>query len=156
MSWIEQEHESRKKLNVTPDRVAVLDALKEATLPIIKKEALSGDRAIEPLHFQPVHSPGIFEAEFAKKGNDLVFHFWPWGFIQAERSGKIRPAFPIEFLATLRHTMITHFGTSNVELNDDRDVGAYSVIVRSFGARQFWHELSVKAVTDLHKAMGGE
>jgi hypothetical protein len=155
-TWVEQELKNRKPLDVSPARAKTLDDTKRESHPIIVQEAARGDKPFDPIRFQPVKSPGLFEAEFAKRGNDLIFHFWPHGLHEADRLGQPRPP----FLTTFRHELQVAFGANffakNVEISDDRDMGAIFVKVSTFGAKQFWHQLSVKVVTDLHKQLGGE
>jgi len=155
MSWVEQEQQGRKKLTVTEERAALLDKVKAEALPPIRHEVANGDKPFEPIRFQPVRSPGLFEAEFAKKEDDVIFHFWPWGLHEAERSGKPRPPFSKNFRDVLQKAFKHSFG-ADAELSEDRDMGAWFVKVRGLGRKQFWHDLSVKAATLVHTELGGD
>jgi len=154
MSWVEQSHKERKKLTVTTEREALLDEVKAGSLPIIRQEANAGDRPIKPVHFQEVRSPGIFEGEFGVKDGDLIFHFWPWGLHQADRDGKPRPPFPTGFGPVLRAVLTHHFGLT--EISEQRDLGSWYAKAAGVGRKQFWFDLAVKAVTDLHHQLGGK
>src|SRR5512140_1056144 len=151
MSWIEQEHQSRQRLPVTQARALERDKTKEEELPRIADEAERGMKPVEPIKFQPVHSPGLFEAEFAMRevwseggvGKDVIFHFWPWGLHTADVSGKARPAFKKGFAETLKQVFEKHY--VSVEIRDDRDMGAYFVRLRGVGGQQFWFKLAVNA-----------
>lgn len=154
MSWVEQEPKNRVKIAVTSERTALLDKVKAEALPKVQHEASTGDKFVKPVQFQPVHSPGIFEAEFALRDGDVIFHFWPWGLHEAERNGQPRPAFKDGFSAALRNVLATHFPL--FELTEDRDMGAWFVKIPALGKKQFWHKLSVSMVTDLHFQLGGE
>jgi len=156
MGWVEQELKNRKKLEVSPKRAETLNEVKKQVHPIIVKEAAQGDKPFEPLKFQPVKSPGLFEAEFAKKDSDLIFHFWPWGLHEADRNGQPRPPFTPLFRSVLPAVMYKSFGARFVTIEEDRDMGSFFVKVTGFGAKQFWHDLGVKAVTELHHKLGGE
>ena len=156
MSWVEQELKNRKPLDVSPKRAETLNEVKKQVHPIIVKEAAQGDKPFEALKFQPVKSPGLFEAEFAKKDSNLIFHFWPWGLHEADRTGQPRPPFSSNFRNELKKTMDETFNARFVHIAEDRDMGAIFVQITGGGAKQFWHDLGVKAVTSLHHKLGGE
>ena len=156
MTWIEQEPKSRKKIDVTQERAQLLDKVKKEVLPPIAREAEQGDKRVEPLHFQPVKSPGLFEAEFGKVGTDIVFHFWPWGLHEADREGRPRPPFEKRFREELRAALLDTFEAKFVTIGEDRDMGAIFVKARTYGSKQFWFDLGRKAVTLLHGRLGGE
>lgn len=156
MSWVEQELKNRKPIDVSRERERVLDATKREVHPIIIQEASQGDRPFEPIKFQPVKSPGLFEAEFAKKEADLIFHFWPWGLHEADRNGTPRPPFTAKFRYELQSVMDQTFDKRFVKIDEDRDMGSMFVKIAGAGAKQFWHDLGVKAVTLLHQRLGGE
>lgn len=155
MSWIEQEHQSRKKLTVTDEKQALLDKVKAETLPTIRQEASKGDKSVAPIRFQEVKSPGLFEAEFGLKEDDLIFHFWPWGLHIAERNGQPRPAFMPGFREALL-AAVTATYSAGVDLQEDRDMGAFSVRVLGAGKKQFWYDLALRTVKDVHKRLGGD
>lgn len=155
-TWVEQELKNRKQMDVSPTRAQTLDEVKKQVHPIIVKEAAQGDKPFDPLRFQPVKSPGLFEAEFAKRGPDLIFHFWPWGLHEADRTGSPRPPFGPKFRNELKNTLEEVFDKRFVHISEDRDMGAMFVKVDTYGAKQFWHDLGVKAVTKLHHRLGGE
>lgn len=155
MNWVEHESKNRKDLKVTSERAALLDKVKAEALPPIRREAANGDKSVQPVRFQPVKSPGIFEAEFGEKDGNVIFHFWPWGFHEAERNGQPRVAFVVGFGNLLKKTMHKHFGTE-IEVIEDRDMGSWFVKIPALGKKQFWFELAVKAATEMHTNLGGK
>lgn len=156
MSWVEQETQERKQLQVTPEREKQLDEVKNEVHPAIVREAAQGDKPFEPIRFQPVKSPGLFEAEFAKKESDLVFHFWPWGLHAADRGDQPRPPFTKDFRPQLTCALHDVFDSNKVTIKEDRDMAAIFVKVEGYGMKQFWFDLAHKVVTNLHLRLGGE
>lgn len=154
MSWIEQEHQTKKKLVITDEKQALLDKVKTETLPTIRQEAAKGDKAVTPIRFQEVKSPGLFEAEFGLKDDTLIFHFWPYGLHAAERAGQPRPAFVPGFREQLLAASTTSYN-AGIDFAEDRDMGAFSVRVFGAGKKQFWYDLALRMVKDLHKRLGG-
>lgn len=155
MAWVEQELKSRKKLDVDEKRAAVLDATKAETLPGLAPE-IGHNKGIVPLKFQPVLSPQLFEAEFAVRDSDLVFHLWPWGYRSARRAGEPLPAFVRGFKSELAAAMIDVFGGAAVTVEEVREEGSFFVLVRGAGKNQFFNELAIRALTTLHKDLGGK
>ena len=156
MAWVEQELKERKKLEVTPAREKLLNEVKRATLPTIVQEAASGDKSFEAINFQPVKSVGRFEAEFAKRDGDIIFHFWPWGLHAADREGTPRPPFTAAFRAALPKALYDEFDVKLVTIIEDRDMGSIYVKAESYGKKQFWFDLARKVVTTLHRHLGGD
>lgn len=165
MSWVEQEHETRKPINMTGEREALLEEVKKDNLPVIATEADRGMKSVEAIKFQPVHSPGLFEAEFAQRdtidpetgrveSKDVIFHFWPWGLHRAEKAGQPRPAFPRHFHERLQIAMLSSYMDA-AQIKDVREMGSYFVRARGAGGQQFWYQLAVQAVTKLHHELGG-
>lgn len=156
MAWNEQEMRGRKPLTVTPERAAVLDMARSEALPVVKKEVGTGDKSVEPIKFQSVLSPGIFEAEFGTRGDDIIFHFWPWGFHEAERLGKPRVAFTPGFGAALSQALVDVLDGLHVHVEEVRDMGSWYASATGYAKKQFWRELAIKAITRLHHDLGGE
>jgi hypothetical protein len=156
MAWVEQELKERKRLEVTPAREKLLNEVKKTSLPAVLREAASGDKTLDPIRFQPVKSVGRFEAEFAKRDGDIIFHFWPWGLHTADREGKPRPPFTPEFRAALPMALYEEFDVKLVSITEDRDMGAFFVKAESYGKKQFWFDLARKVVTALHRRLGGD
>ena len=155
MSWTEQEHKTRTSVPVSKDRASELDKEKASSLPTIQKESEEA-KPFDPMKFQPVKSPDIYEAEFANKNSDVIFHFWPWNYHLAEREGKTTPKFKSGFEAALRKSMAVVFQEHRLEFQRDDDVGAWFVRAKGWGENQFSRELSIKACEALHKALGGK
>lgn len=132
-----------------------LDSLKKELSPIVVKEADSGVKGFDQLDFQPVMSPSNYEAEFASKGDDLIFHIWPWKFHEADRAGKIRPRFKKNF-DTLLTAAFGKVFFSKWEFSFDEDMGSFFVKAHGFGSGQFARENAIEALECLHSAMTNE
>lgn len=158
MSWTELNQATREQLPMTREREVLLNEVKHASRPALVKEVDQGKKEFEPIRFFEVRSP-YFEAEFGQRYNDIVFHFWPHGFKKAEEAGAPRPAFLKGMQNAIRTSLIDTFGDSSLvkvsQDQGDRELGAIYAKVERYGARQFWFELSKKAVTNLHKSLGG-
>lgn len=151
--WTEQEQASRSPLEVSAERARELDEAKRDALPHVLAE---GDRPFDRIHFQPVISPGIYEAEFALKGPDIIFHFWPYGFRKAIEQGKARPAFKTAFKPILEKILHGTFTEHRTKMDFDRDIGSWFVKVSGWGDHQFARELAIKACEMVHLELGGE
>jgi hypothetical protein len=155
MSWTEQDHKSKTVIPMTKEREQHLEQEKNSVLPIIQKES-EETKPFDPMKFQPVHSPGIYEAEFAVKDKDIIFHFWPWGYHEAERSNKTTPRFPSAFENALKLAMYESFKPDRVSAHSDIDMGSWFVRAKDWGENQFSRELAIKACEKVHKNMGGQ
>ena len=153
MSWLEKAGSSVG--GVTTEREAELEKAKAENLPLIQKEA-EGLRPFDPVEFQPVRSPGIYEAEFGMKEEDIIFHFWPAGYHEAQRERKPEPRFMAGFSVALTVTMGELFEDSRLEIQSDKDMGAIFVKARGWGKNQFARELAIKACEGVHSRMGGQ
>lgn len=156
MSWLEKNTETNEVAAPTAVRAQVLDEAREQGLPTITKEAEAGVKPFAQVEFQPVKSPGIYEAEFGVKGGDVIFHFWPSGYHVAERRGVAGPRFKPNFEAELKKVMGSVFDSNRVLIDHDPDVGAIFVRAKGWGEAQFHRDLCIKACEQLHAAMGGE
>lgn len=156
MEWLEKNSETEKITAASEARAKILNEEKKASLPVANREAESGMKPFREIKFQPVKSPGIYEAEFGVKGDDLIFHFWPFGYHIADAQNKATPRFAPGFLDKLTKVMHLTFNAKQVEIQDDKDMGALFVCAHSWGANQFHRELAVKACELLHVSMGGE
>lgn len=132
-----------------------LDTLKKELSPIVVKEADSGVKGFDQIDFQPVMSPSNYEAEFASKEDDLIFHIWPWKFHEADRAGKIRPRFVKHFDRLLDKAFSKVF-FSKWEYSFDEDMGSFFVKARGFGSGQFARENAIEALETLHSVMTNE
>lgn len=156
MSWIEKQVDTDKHSEVTGRRAVELDQVREENLPRLRKEADKGQAPFIPVRFQPVRSPGIYEAEFAAKDEDVVFHFWPYGYRKAERAGLAAPRFKKEFEATLTKVMQETFGEARTHVEYVKTMGAFFVQANGWGEHQFMRDLCIKACEVVHSRMGGE
>lgn len=156
MSWTEREVATGKEVDVTADKARMLDEVRKSSLPIVQKESESGVRPFETVKLQPVKGIGTFEAEFGLKGDDVIFHFWPYGYHDADRNeGMALPQFPKNFMKILNDAMAKVFNIDRVELALDADVGAWFVKAKGYAQNQFHRNLCIEAVTVLHRALGG-
>ncbi len=155
MQWIEKDIETRQVSKADVERSKLLEEVKRGSLPTIQKEADAGMRPFETMKFQPVKSPGIYEAEFGVKGKDLIFHFWPHDYHLIDSQSKPTPKFGPDFLAKLTRIMHETFDGRRVDIKDDKDMGALFVRATGWGESQFHRELAIKACEAMHSAMGG-
>lgn len=152
MPWTEKEAQSLNgSQNTSSERTQVLNETREKFLPIAQKEAAAGAKPIQPIDFQPVKSPGNYEAEFAVKGDDVIFHFWPWGYHDAERRGTALPRFQKDFIDKLNMSMAKTFGSHRLQISEDQDMGAFFVKAVGFGTNQFHRKLCIEACENLHQ-----
>jgi len=145
MSWSEKFADGSSKESPSQE----YDALKDSLLPVTVRESKSGNKFIAPIDFQPVKSPKNYEAEFAVKGEDLIFHFWPWGYHDAEADGLALPRFKPNFEKFLTQAIAAQFGNKTF-ISRDEDVGAFFIKAPGFGLNQFHRELAIKACEELH------
>jgi hypothetical protein len=155
MAWRERDIETGKEEVAGLDRTRELNKTREESLPAMLKEAEVGKKPFIPIHFQPVRSPGLYEAEFAKKGEDVIFHFWPYGYHEADRNNHAAPKFPAGFQMKLTECVGSVFGSHRVTVNHDIDMGAFFVCASGWASQQFWFDLAVKACQNLHTSLGG-
>lgn len=155
MSWVAQDS-SRMPVAVDAQKKNEYDKAKAESLPAITKEAEGGVRPVEPVKFQPVRSPGIYEAEFGVKEKDIIFHFWPDGYHNADRDGRAIPAFKKDFLKNLTLSMHEIFHPNRITIEEDKDMGAFFVKAHGWGENDNYREISIKACEAFHHRMGGE
>lgn len=157
MNWTEQQTATREKLDVDEARSRLLTEVRKESLPVVQKEASSGVRPFEKVDFQPIKGVNTFEAEFGVKGEDVIYHVWPWGYHEADRKKDERlPSFKRDFEKVLSQVMASVFGQGRCDLSFDADIGAWFVKVNGFGTNQFFRNVCIEAALALHKAMGGK
>lgn len=158
---MEQQTETRKTSAATEAKAKEYDEAKKS-LPVVQKEADAGVRPFSTVEFQPIKGVNTFEAEFGVKGDDVIFHFWPWGYHDVERSNenvanaRRLPIFEKGFEDKLKKVLAKTFGESRCDVSFDSDMGAWFVKARGAGLNQFNRELCIEAATNLHSEMGGE
>lgn len=152
-TWKEKLANSRDVYDSDPERAKIFEMEKEKSLPIISRDL--DKKEFEPVRPQPVISKGIYEAEFSVRGKDVLFHFWPYGYHEADDLNKVPPRFHRGFQQVLRFAMEKVMSPSKVELSEDRDMGAWFVKVVGLADNPFHRELSIKACEAIHKDMGG-
>jgi hypothetical protein len=155
MSWLAK-NASNMPLEMTAQKEQEYDKAKAEGLPVVEKEAEGGVKPFDSVKFQPVRSPGIFEAEFGVKGKDLIFHFWPDGYHKSDRNEHTTPAFKRDFLQHLTKVMGDVFNKERILIEEDRDMGAFFIKAHGWGESDSFRELSIKACEKFHSAMGGE
>ena len=153
-TWTQRDVETHIDSTVDAPKAKVLDQEKAASLPKVLKEAGEA-RPFDQVRLQPVISPGIYEAEFGTKGGDLIFHFWPSGYHDAERADRATPRFTNDFHGKLQQAMSETFEEHRVEITLDADMGAFFVVAKFWADSQAPRELCVKACERLHKLCGG-
>jgi hypothetical protein len=151
MTWTEKLSKDNSDLKVSADRAKELETTKAESVKHLDSVA----KPFEPIRLQPVRSPGLYEAEFGVKGDDIIFHFWPYGYRAAERSGALPPKFKRNFAQVLKDSMDKSFGSNRVALSEDTDVGAWFVLAKGWGINQFNRDLAIKACEAVHKGLGG-
>ena len=156
MSWLEKNSETNSVAVPNADRAQVLDKSRDEGLPVISKEVDQGQKPFATVQLQPVKSPGIYEAEFGVKNEDVIFHFWPSGYHAAERRNAAAPRFKAGFEDALKKVMGNVFDSKRVMIDHDPDVGAIFVRAKGWANAQFHRDLCIKACEELHAAMGGE
>lgn len=155
MAWLEKSTDQAQASRPEAAREKELDKTKEESLPVVKRQVSKGELPIKPVKLQPVKSPDIYEGEFGIKDGDVIFHFWPYGYHEAERNRHAAPHFKPEFAQQLTSVMATEFGGHRIQVLEDADLGAFCVIAKGWAAQQFHYEMSVRACEKLHKALGG-
>lgn len=150
--WLEKDQQTKQIRNKTS---AELDNERATSLPVVSKEVEAGAPAFQPMKFNPVVGTNVFEGEFATKGNDIILHFWPYGYHAADAAGRPTPAFHRDFRETLKSTFEKEFGKGRVVIKDDRDMGALFVQILGWASNQFHRDVTVKALKTFFTNMGG-
>lgn len=154
MTWKEKVPGERESHESTPEMTALYNMEKEKGLPVISSEP--GKKEFEPVSPQPVQSPGIYEAEFMTMGKDVIFHFWPWGYHDAESLNKVPPRFLKTFPDALKRAVASSLPSIKHEVTEDRDMGAWFVKAYGLADNLFSRDLAIKVCQTVHENMGGE
>lgn len=153
-NWTAQETKSRASLPVDEAKARMLDEVRKE-LPVVLKEADGGVRPFKTVDFQPVRGPGTFEGEFGVKLEDLILHFWPHGYHDAERTGGRTPKFKPGFEEALRSSFKDSFKHFSIEMTFDPEMGAWFMKIPNATSSLHYRDLCVKALEALHLKMGG-
>lgn len=129
-----------------------LDTLKKELSPVVEKEASSGAKAFETINFTPVLSPNNYEAEFAIKEDDLIFHIWPWKYHETEERGVQTPRFRKDFEEKLNRSFGSVF-FSKWEYEFNEEMGSYFIRAPGSGSNMFAKENAIECLENLHKEM---
>jgi len=152
MKWEEVEGKTGVRRQV--DRPEYDEAVREHS-PVLGSEEKKGPKKFEPVQMQPVISYGLFEGEFAAKGTDLIFHFWPYKYREDLAAGRRTRKFEDRFEPHLKTAMTSVFGQNRVEVLEDPEMGSYFVRAFGFGDHDFWKNLAIDACKSLHSRLGG-
>jgi hypothetical protein len=156
MPWTEEDQKTKNRFVVNDrEKIEKLDKAVQEGLPVVLKENDQGAKPFLKLQFQPVKSPGIFEAEFGVKGDDIIFHFWPWGFAAAKTKGQVPPSFRSDFYKSMVKAMDQNFDPKRTEFVKDQEMG-YFVKARGYALHQFWKKLAIETCSQLHTILGGD
>ena len=156
MTWHEQLSETRQKEQVGPSKALEFDKVKAEIHPVITKEADAGIRPFQQLKFQPVIGHGIFEAEFATKADDIIFHVWPFGYRSKEREGKPLPKFSSTSEDLLTKALQKSFAANRVELIFDKDMGSYFVKALGYAKSLDPNLLAIDVCREFYRLSGGQ
>lgn len=157
MYWKEQLSGLKDKISIVDDkRAKELDTEKETSIPAIESEP--SYKTFDPIRPQPIISPKIYEAEFLVKGNDVIFHFWPHGYHEADDLNKILPRFPKMFQSILKESMSEVIANNSVSLaiEEDKDMGAWFIKANNLAINPMYKDLCIKVCEMIHKKMGGQ
>jgi hypothetical protein len=152
---MQRDQETRDNKAVSPELEKEYEKAKKETLPRVVKESDEGVRPFIPVEFQPVRSPEHYESEFGVKGNDIIFHFWPWNYHLNEKSDRPTRSFARGFETFLVQAMGDAFDIKRVEISKDEDMGAYFVKANGYATNQFHRDLCIRACEKLHNLLGG-
>lgn len=145
---------------VDGERAGDYDKSKAEFLPVHERHGQTG-QVIAPLEPQPVFSPGIYEADFVVKGDDLLFHIQPEGWAKAiERAHELKknpvfPSFKPGFNEAVHLAMKGQFDQNRVEIILDEEIHSYFARATGYSKNQFHREMAIKMFEDLHLRMGG-
>lgn len=120
---------------------------------INKVESESKSKNFDPILFQPVRGPGVYEGEFGAKENDIIFHFWPDKYHFLDAQGKQPPVFNKKFKPTLEAVFTEVFGNGKFEIAQDDDMGAFFVKVFHGTVNTFHKKLSIDACEKIYTAL---
>lgn len=154
--WHERDQKTGHQGIASEEKARELDAAKKEQLPSLATET-SGVRPFEQIRFQPVHAHGLFDAEFAVKGKDIIFHFWPYEFHKAQKEMWTRdPKFPKQFPDKLKEAMKKSFAPNRTEQTYDEEMSAYFVKAVGYGEAMSPFVLATDVCRELYRLLGGE
>lgn len=153
--WLEKDQQTKQIQGADSKRTAELNTEKATSLPVIFKETQAGAPPFDPMKFQPVIGTDIFEAEFAVKGPDLIFHFWPYNYHSTDAAGSSTPSFKKGFKEQLLRSFESIFGKNRIVIKDDSDMGALFVKAVGWADNQFYKEQAIRAFKHFYTDMGG-
>lgn len=152
MTWIRRDNATGVISQAEAEKAQRYEEDKNAALPTIRKESES-TMPFEPVRFQPVKSTE-YEAEFGVKGDDVLFHFWPPGYHQADAIGQRTPTFRKDFEDKLGFCLSKEVPRHQLKL--DEDVGAVFVICPGLALNLSHRQLCIRVCEKLHYELGGK
>lgn len=156
MGWFEENTNTRHRSEVSDAaKLQKFEEVKSECHAPILKEVDSGMKPFKPVRFQPVQSPGLFEAEFAEKDGDVIFHFWPSGYAEAVAKANTRPNFKATFLPSMEKGFEEFYDPHRLQASFEPELGAYTVRAVGYGDQQFWKKKAIDVCTQIHVLMGG-
>jgi hypothetical protein len=156
MVWHERQLETQQDSQVDQARAAELDKAKVDVHQAIVKETGEGLRQFKPIKFQPVIGRGIFEAEFAEKDDDIIFHFWPYQYRLKQKEGKQLPQFPQGTENLLKLSLTTSFADNRIETSFDQDMGSFFVRAIGYAKSLDPKYLAVNVCKKFYELLGGK
>lgn len=156
MNWQEFKTKTMEQMDVSKEKSDILDKEKRTSLPVIEKEASAGVKPFEQIRLQEVQAHGFYLGEFGVKGDDVIFHFWPDGYHEAQRKGIRPPNFRAGFEDNLKKALSSSFEPNRCKVELDMDMGAYFVKANGYGLSQFNRKMSIEVCQKLYELMGGK
>lgn len=156
MPWQARDTDTQQRLDVSQSAAAEFDKAKSDVHHLIAKEADLGVKHFKQLKFQPVIGNGVFEAEFAEKDDDIIFHFWPYNYRLKQKEGKPQlPKFPANAETLLKRALTTSFAENRIELTFDTDMGSYFVKALGYAKSLNPRHLAIEACKKFYQLSGG-
>jgi len=133
---------------------ALLDELDRDSKVVTDEEEFSTTaKIIEPIQFQPVKAPGHYEAETAVRGQDVIFHIWPWGYHQAVAEEARPPSFRPKFQDWISTAFLSEYPDANIFIDYDADMGSFFVKIHGVGVSQFWMKRAIQCLENLYNLL---
>lgn len=146
MNWNGIESRSKSTKTVTDDAKKSYDQTKEELAPVLASE---GTRVFQEVIFQQIRGPSFFEAEFGKKGDDLIVHVWPDGYRKAEEGHLARPRFKAGFETHLKDSLSSAFDLGAIEW-EFNDTGSYFLKLNGAAMNPAFFDACVKVFSTLY------
>jgi hypothetical protein len=164
VSWKEKVFglKDRNPTEISGSKKIEYDNARETGIPRLEREWESvdtkvGGKPIDPIHFQEVIGPKIFEGEYGVKGEDIIFHLWPYGYQQSMDDNKFPPKFHKNFKDQLGKSLTKVFTTNTVDQeNHQSTMGSIYVCIRGGASGMFYKQKCIDFCEDLFLNLGGK